>query len=103
MCHSVRRSECLESENHQYKLNTACSGTSMTRESVRFYDRADWQWTSEYHTSTNLDPRNIQSTYSLVNLRLGLGLDDGLDASLFANNAFNRTSCDRGRYGGYHR
>jgi iron complex outermembrane recepter protein len=39
----------------------------------------------------NLDPRNIQSAYSLVNLRFGLRFDKGLDASLFANNVFNQT------------
>jgi iron complex outermembrane recepter protein len=55
------------------------------------YGRADWQWSSDYHTNTNLDPRNIQDAYSLVNLRLGLRLDDGLDVSLFSNNLFNRT------------
>jgi iron complex outermembrane recepter protein len=54
------------------------------------YGRADWQWSSDYHTNTNLDPRNIQSAYSLINLRLGLRLDDGFDVSLFSNNLFNR-------------
>ena len=55
------------------------------------YGRADWQWSSEYHTNTNLDPRNIQDAYSLVNLRFGLRLNGGVDLSLFANNVFNRT------------
>jgi iron complex outermembrane recepter protein len=55
------------------------------------YGRADWQWSSDFHTNTNLDPRNIQSAYSLVNLRIGLRLDGGLDVSLFSNNLFNRT------------
>jgi iron complex outermembrane recepter protein len=54
------------------------------------YGRADWQSSSEYHTNTNLDPRNIQSAYALVNLRFGLHLGNGFDASLFANNVFNR-------------
>jgi iron complex outermembrane receptor protein len=55
------------------------------------YGRADWQWSSDYHTNTNLDPRNTQSAYSLVNLRLGMRLDHDLDVSLFSNNLFNRT------------
>jgi iron complex outermembrane recepter protein len=54
------------------------------------YGRADWQWSSDYHTNTNLDPRNIQSAYELVNLRLGMRLDHDLDVSLFSNNLFNR-------------
>jgi iron complex outermembrane recepter protein len=55
------------------------------------YGRADWQFSSDYHTNTNLDPRNVQSAYSLVNLRLGMRLDHDLDVSLFSNNLFNRT------------
>ena len=55
-----------------------------------FYGRVDWQWSSEYYTNTNLDPRNIQDAYSLVNLRLGLRFGYGFDASLFANNVSNR-------------
>jgi iron complex outermembrane recepter protein len=54
------------------------------------YGRADWQWSSQYHTNSNLDPRNVQSAYSLVNLRLGLRFDNGFDVSLFVNNVFNR-------------
>jgi iron complex outermembrane recepter protein len=54
------------------------------------YGRADWLWSSQYYANTNLDPRNIQPAYSLVNLRLGLRLDNGLDLSLFTNNVLNR-------------
>jgi iron complex outermembrane recepter protein len=43
-----------------------------------------------YHTNTNLDPRNVQIAYSLVNLRLGLRFDNGFDVSLFVNNVFNQ-------------
>jgi iron complex outermembrane recepter protein len=54
------------------------------------YGRADWQWSSNYYSNTNLDPRSIQSAYSLVNLRVGVRLDDGLDVSLFVRNLFNQ-------------
>ena len=55
------------------------------------YTRTDWLWSSDYYTNSNLDPRNIQGAYSLVNLRLGLRTDNGFDVSLFAKNVFNRT------------
>ena len=53
------------------------------------YARADWAWSSEYFTNTNLDPRLVQGAYSLVNTRLGLRAGDGYDLSVFANNLFN--------------
>jgi len=54
------------------------------------YGRVDWQWSSKYYTNANLDPRNIQTAYSIVNVRLGLRFDNGFDVSLFANNVFNQ-------------
>ncbi len=56
-----------------------------------FYGRLDWSWSSNTQTNTNLDPRNIQAAYSLVNLRLGLRLHNGLDASVWAKNLANET------------
>lgn len=53
------------------------------------YARADWAWSSEYFTNTNLDPRLVQGAYSLVNLRLGLRAGGGYDVSLFGNNIFD--------------
>jgi outer membrane receptor protein involved in Fe transport len=55
------------------------------------YSRLDWTWQSSELTNTNLDPRSRQPDYSLVNLRAGVKLDDGWDASLWANNVFNTT------------
>jgi outer membrane receptor protein involved in Fe transport len=57
----------------------------------QLYSRADWSWQSSMLANTNLDPRSLQASYSLVNLRLGVVLDSGTDISLWANNAFNTT------------
>ena len=56
-----------------------------------FYSRADWSWQSSQYTSGNLDPRSLEAAYSVVNLRAGLKLDNGLDVSVFGNNVFNQT------------
>ena len=55
------------------------------------YGRADWAWSSKYMTNTNLDPRNVQKAYSLVNLRLGVEFGDGFDVAIFSNNLFDET------------
>jgi iron complex outermembrane recepter protein len=57
----------------------------------QLYGRADWTWQSSMLADTNLDPRSLQPAYSLVNLRLGVRFDDGLDVSLWGNNVFNTT------------
>jgi outer membrane receptor protein involved in Fe transport len=55
------------------------------------YSRVDWTWQSSMLANTNLDPRSRQDAYSLVNLRVGTKMDNGLDVSLWANNVFNQT------------
>jgi iron complex outermembrane receptor protein len=56
------------------------------------YARGDWAWSSRYFTNTNLDPRNVQGSYSITSLRLGVKNDGGgWDASVYANNLFNKT------------
>jgi outer membrane receptor protein involved in Fe transport len=56
------------------------------------YARTDVNWQTKVNVnSASLDPRNVQNAYALVNLRLGLRLDNGLDASLWATNLFNTT------------
>ena len=36
------------------------------------YARGDWTWTDEYHTNANLDPRQVQSAFSVVDVRAGV-------------------------------
>jgi outer membrane receptor protein involved in Fe transport len=55
----------------------------------QFYGRLDWTWQSSMYANTNLDPRSLQAAYSLVNLRVGLKLDHGLDVALWSNNVAN--------------
>ena len=55
------------------------------------YSRLDWSWSSDTQTNTNLDPRNIQAAYSLVNLRVGLRFHNGLDTSAWVKNLANET------------
>jgi outer membrane receptor protein involved in Fe transport len=55
------------------------------------YSRVDWTWQSSMLANTNLDPRSRQPAYSLVNLRLGMKADNGLDVSLWANNVSDTT------------
>jgi iron complex outermembrane receptor protein len=57
----------------------------------QLYSRVDWTWQSSMLADTNLDPRSLQSDYSLVNLRVGVKTDRGLDVSLWGNNVFNTT------------
>ena len=35
------------------------------------YARADWSWSDDYNTSSSLDPRLVQDSYSWVNARVG--------------------------------
>jgi outer membrane receptor protein involved in Fe transport len=55
------------------------------------YSRVDWTWQSSELMDTNLDPRSLQASYSLVNARLGVKTDNGFDISVWGNNIFNRT------------
>ncbi len=55
------------------------------------YSRLDWTWQSSMLADTNLDPRSLQGDYSLVNLRLGVQFDHGLDVSIWGNNVSNTT------------
>jgi outer membrane receptor protein involved in Fe transport len=55
------------------------------------YGRVDWTWQSSMLANTNLDPRSLQSEYSVVNLRLGVKTDHGTDVSVWANNVNNAT------------
>jgi outer membrane receptor protein involved in Fe transport len=55
----------------------------------QLYGRLDWTWQSSMYANTNLDPRSLQSAYSLINLRLGMKLDQGLDVALWSNNVAN--------------
>lgn len=56
------------------------------------YARTDLNWQSKTFTnSTSLDPRNVQGAYALVNLRLGIRIDNGLDVALWTSNLTNRT------------
>ena len=56
------------------------------------YARTDLNWQSETNVnSASLDPRNVQGDFAVVNLRLGLRFDNGLDLSLWSTNLFNET------------
>jgi outer membrane receptor protein involved in Fe transport len=55
------------------------------------YSRVDWTWQSSMLANTNLDPRSRQEAYSLVNLRVGLKTEGGVDVSLWSNNLFDAT------------
>ena len=57
----------------------------------QLYSRVDWTWQSSMLADTNLDPRSLQSDYSLVNLRVGVKTHRGLDVSVWGNNVFNTT------------
>lgn len=56
------------------------------------YARTDLNWQGKANTnSASLDPRNMQGAYALLNARLGLRLDNGLDVSVWATNLTNNT------------
>ena len=54
------------------------------------YSRLDWSWTDRYHTNATLDPRHLQSSYSLLNLRAGLRFKN-TDLSIWVRNAGDET------------
>jgi outer membrane receptor protein involved in Fe transport len=41
-----------------------------------FFARADWTYSADYYTNSNHDPRQIQSSYDLLGLRLGVRHDN---------------------------
>lgn len=56
------------------------------------YARTDLNWQGKANTnSASLDPRNMQGAYALLNARLGLRMDNGLDLSVWATNLTNKT------------
>jgi iron complex outermembrane receptor protein len=56
------------------------------------YARTDLNWQGKANTnSASLDPRALQDAYALLNARLGLRLENGLDLSVWANNLTNKT------------
>lgn len=56
------------------------------------YVRTDINWQGKANTNTaSLDPRNMQGAYALVNARLGVRFDNGLDLSLWATNLTDKT------------
>ncbi|MEJ6011911.1 TonB-dependent receptor [Novosphingobium aquae] len=56
------------------------------------YARADLNWQGKSNVnSASLDPRHVQAAYALVNARLGLRLDSGVDVSIWASNLFDKT------------
>lgn len=56
------------------------------------YARTDLTWQGKANTnSASLDPRNMQGAYALLNARLGLRMDNGLDLSVWATNLTNKT------------
>lgn len=58
----------------------------------QLYARTDLNWQSKANTnSASLDPRNMQAAYALLNARLGVRLDNGLDVSVWATNLTNKT------------
>jgi outer membrane receptor protein involved in Fe transport len=52
------------------------------------FGRLEWAWVDDHDTNTNLDPRHVQGSYSVVNARFGVGIGK-LDLVLWANNLFN--------------
>lgn len=56
------------------------------------YARTDLNWQDDTNVNTaSLDPRNVQEAYAMVNARLGIRLNGGLDLSLWATNLFDET------------
>ena len=50
------------------------------------YARADWLWTDELQTNANLDPRSLQSSYGILNGRLGWR-NEQIDIATWVRNA----------------
>ncbi len=58
----------------------------------KLYTRADLNWQSKMNVnSASLDPRHVQKAYAMINARLGMRLNNGLDLSLWASNLSNET------------
>lgn len=58
----------------------------------QIYARTDFNWQGKANTnSASLDPRNMQAAYALLNARLGMRFDNGLDVSVWATNLTNKT------------
>jgi iron complex outermembrane receptor protein len=56
------------------------------------YVRTDLNWQGKANTnSASLDPRNLQPAYALINARIGVRFDNGLDVSAWATNLTNKT------------
>ncbi|MES2151872.1 MAG: TonB-dependent receptor [Pseudomonadota bacterium] len=55
------------------------------------YASMNWRWNGGYHTNTNLDPRNVQGAFSLLDARIGLRSGKRYDAVLWGRNLLNRT------------
>ncbi|MFM5948740.1 MAG: TonB-dependent receptor [Novosphingobium sp.] len=56
------------------------------------YARTDVNWQSKANVnSASLDPRHVQANFALVNARLGVRFDNGLDVSFWASNVFDKT------------
>jgi iron complex outermembrane receptor protein len=53
--------------------------------SGELYTRADWLWTDELQTNANLDPRSSQSSYGILNGRLGWR-NERIDLSAWVRN-----------------
>ena len=53
------------------------------------YARADGIWTDEVQTNTNLDPRSLQSSYSILSARLGWR-NERVDVSAWIRNATDK-------------
>ncbi|WP_381514011.1 TonB-dependent receptor [Sphingorhabdus buctiana] len=56
------------------------------------YARTDLNWQSKANVnSASLDPRHVQKAFALVNARMGVRFENGLDLSFWASNLFNKT------------
>ena len=54
------------------------------------YARTDWTWTDEYFTNPNHDPRQLQSSFSLLDARAGVRFGQW-DVSIWGENLFDET------------
>lgn len=52
----------------------------------RWFGRLDWSWTDEYNTSFSADPRLVQNDHHNIALRLGAGIGDLIDVTLWGEN-----------------
>lgn len=51
--------------------------------------QANWQYVGDVPTSLGTNPETVRDAYSIVNLNLGVGSDDGWKVVAFANNLFD--------------